>query len=228
MELELEELSRCLEMPSVTVERWIRQGWIPVKKQGSTCLFSNSALKKWARDHNIQYHPPGQRPEQQPAEELITLGGAVEKGGIYYGIAGDEVDEVLSRAVFSMENLETEDDRRIFLERLRKREQMMSTGVGNGVAIPHPRTPLNHNGIPTQIAVCFLEKPVDYRAVDKKPVHVLFVLAAKTSKQHLHLLSRISYCLRDNDFLRLLSEIPDDRTLKDRIAQFDAHLNGSG
>jgi PTS system nitrogen regulatory IIA component len=61
--------------------------------------------------------------------------------------------------------------------------------------------------------------------VDKKPVHVLFVLVATTARQHLHLLSRLSFCLRDNSFLALLSQRPEPETLRNKMAEFDQRLN---
>ncbi|MCF8110871.1 MAG: PTS sugar transporter subunit IIA [Desulfobacteraceae bacterium] len=228
MELTIQEFCKCLDMPLNTIERWIRQGRIPVKRVENKCIFNDTALRKWAEEHNLHYHPPGEMQTENSSEKLVTLTEAVESGGIYYDISGDTVEEVLAAAVWRMESIESEEDRKVLYNSLIAREQMMSTGVGNGVAIPHPRTPLDREGIPTQIATFFLEKPVDYRAVDRKPVYVLFILVSKTSKQHLHVLSRISYCLRDNVFLQMLSETPDSQTLKGKIREFDAILNGSG
>lgn len=228
MELSLEEFSRCLDMPATTIERWIRQGRIPVKRLGNTCIFSDTAIRKWAGDHNLHYHSPGEKRSGDSAEKLETLSGALDRGGIYYDIGGSAVEEVLDDAVRRMQNIETPEDRQVLYDSLVAREQMMSTGIGNGVAIPHPRTPLGRRGIPAQIAACFPEKPVDYNAVDKNPVHALFILVAKTSREHLHLLSRISYCLRDREFLRLISGVPDPESIRKKIAEFDEHLNGRG
>ncbi|MFP4194688.1 MAG: PTS sugar transporter subunit IIA [Desulfobacterales bacterium] len=228
MELKIQELCRCLDMPLSTIERWIRQGRIPVKQVGSKCIFSDAAIRKWAEEHNLHYYPPEERQAENFSEKLETLTEAIESGGIYYGIAGDTVEKVLAAAVWQMENIESEEDRKVLYDSLISREQMMSTGVGNGVAIPHPRTPLDREGIPSQIAAFFLKNHVDYKAVDKKPVNVLFVLVAKTSREHLHLLSRLSYCLRDHAFLQMLSETPDSQTLKGKIREFDAILKGSG
>ncbi len=228
MQLKIDEFSGCLGTPASTIERWIRQGRIPVKKIGEKCIFSEKALKKWAETHNLHYHSPGEKQAEKKTEKFETLSGAIRQGGIYYNVSGNTVEEVLKSAVSAMINLDSETDRRALYESLIAREHMMSTGIGSGVAIPHPRTPLGRPGIPTQIATCFLKQPVDFKAVDKKPVGVLFVLAAGTSRLHLHLLSRISYCLRDNAFLQLLSETPDRQTIEGKFAEFDTLLNGSG
>ena len=47
------------------------------------------------------------------------------------------------------------------------------------------------------ISLCFLEKPVDFAAIDGKPVHALFTLISPTVRAHLHLLSRLAFALRD-------------------------------
>jgi PTS system nitrogen regulatory IIA component len=225
MELKLNEFAQCLQMPVTTIERWIRQGRIPVKKIGDTCVFSDTALKKWARTHNLSFCLPGEKQEEKPDPRMETLSEAIGRGGIYYDIAGDTVEQVIDSAVSAMQQVGSETARRVLYESLVAREQMMSTGIGNGVAVPHPRTPLSNSGIADQMAACFLEKPVDFKAVDKKPVHVLFVLVATTARQHLHLLSRLSFCLRDNSFLALLSQRPEPETLRKKMAEFDQRLN---
>jgi PTS system nitrogen regulatory IIA component len=225
MELKLNELAQCLQMPVTTIERWIRQGRIPVKKVGDACVFSDTALKKWARTHNLSLCLPGEKQEEKPDPKMETLSEAIGRGGIYYDIAGDTVEQVIDSAVSAMQQVGSETARRVLYESLVAREQMMSTGIGNGVAVPHPRTPLSNSGIADQMAACFLEKPVDFKAVDKKPVHVLFVLVATTARQHLHLLSRLSFCLRDNSFLAFLSQRPEPETLRKKMAEFDQRLN---
>jgi len=225
MELKLNEFARCLQMPVTTIERWIRQGRIPAKKIGDSCVFSDTALKKWARTHNLSFCLPDEKQEEKPDQKMETLSEAIDHGGIYYDIAGDTVEQVIDSAVSAMQQLGSDTARRVLYESLVAREQMMSTGIGNGVAVPHPRTPLSNSGIADQMAACFLEKPVDFKAVDKKPVHVLFVLVATTARQHLHLLSRLSFCLRDNSFLALLSQRPEPETLRNKMAEFDQRLN---
>ena len=80
------------------------------------------------------------------------------------------------------------------------REALASTGVGDGIAIPHVRNPIVlHVPRPT-VTLCFLERPVDFGALDGKPVHCLFTLVSPTIRAHLHLLSRLAFALRDPGF----------------------------
>ena len=54
------------------------------------------------------------------------------------------------------------------------------------------------------VSLCFLEKAIEYGALDNKPVYALFVVVSQTVRAHLHLLARLSYCLRDLNFQAIL------------------------
>ncbi|HOX07722.1 MAG TPA: PTS sugar transporter subunit IIA, partial [Planctomycetota bacterium] len=112
---------------------------------------------------------------------------------------GRDKSEVLRAAVEAM-RLPDEVNREQLLKVLMAREAMASTGVGDGIAIPHVRNPIVlHVPRPT-ITLCFLEKPVDFGALDGRPVHCLFTMVSPTVRAHLHLLSRLAFALRDPGF----------------------------
>ena len=91
------------------------------------------------------------------------------------------------------------------MQALLAREQLQSTGVGDGVALPHVRNPaVVEIGTP-MVCLCFLEAPVEYGALDGKPVKVLFTPLSPNVRVHLHLLSRISFAVRDSKFKSLLA-----------------------
>lgn len=227
MELSVMEFARCLNLPQSIIERWIRQGRIPVKRRGDLLVFSLTALNKWAVAHNLRFVGPGEAACEIAEQDPETLLSVMQCGGIYYDVPGGSVEDVLRAAVDRMAAIDSVEERQVLYDNLMSREQMMSTGIGNGVAIPHPRTPVTGRKT-ALIATCFLEKPIPYHAIDKQPVFVLFVLVAPTAKLHLHLLSRISFCLRDNGFLKLLVQIPDQQSLFAAIAEFDRRLDTPG
>ena len=91
-------------------------------------------------------------------------------------------------------------DREFLYQVLLAREALGSTGVGDGIAIPHVRNPIVlHLSRPT-VTLCFLERPVDFGALDGQPVSTLFTLISPTVRAHLHLLSRLAFTLRDARF----------------------------
>ncbi len=80
---------------------------------------------------------------------------------------------------------------------MRAREASATTAVGDGVALPHVRNPIVLHVSRPMVTLCFLDTPVDFGALDGKPVHVLFSLICPTMRSHLQLLSRLSFALHD-------------------------------
>ncbi|MFK8252446.1 PTS IIA-like nitrogen regulatory protein PtsN [Ancylobacter terrae] len=87
------------------------------------------------------------------------------------------------------------DEREIF-ETLNQRERLGSTGVGNGIAIPHGKLP-KLDGLFGLFAR--LEKPIDFEALDGEPVDLVFLLLAPEAAgaDHLKALARVARLLRD-------------------------------
>lgn len=93
-------------------------------------------------------------------------------------------------------------------EILLQREKLGSTGVGNGIAIPHGKLP--------KLGKIFgmfarLERPIDFEALDGQPVDLIFLLLAPETAgaDHLKALARIARLLRDPDVARKLRESQD-------------------
>ena len=101
---------------------------------------------------------------------------------------------------------------REILEILLQREKLGSTGVGNGVAIPHGKLP--------KLGKLFglfarLERPIDFEALDNQPVDLIFLLLAPegAGADHLKALARVARLLRDPDIVQKLRESRDAEAL---------------
>ena len=67
------------------------------------------------------------------------------------------------------------------------------------IAVPHARYPVVTHIPHPIVSLCFLEQSIDYGAIDGKPVDCLFTLISPTVRSHLHMLSRITYVLKDEN-----------------------------
>jgi PTS system nitrogen regulatory IIA component len=157
-------------------------------------------------------------------EELENLLSAMKRGGVLYDTKGDDVETALESAVENMPVLSKTSKKELY-QLLLERERLTSTGIGKGVAIPHPRDPLSDVLKSPVISTCFLEKPIDFGAVDDRPVFVMFILLSQSIKMHLHLLSRFSFCVRDNSFVEFLKTSPDEASFFAKIADFEKQLD---
>ena len=101
--------------------------------------------------------------------------------------------------------------------RLLEREELGSTGFGNGVALPHARI----EGINRPIAaLARFDRPIDYDAADGMPVNLACVLLspANAGATHLHALAALSRMMRDEHFREQLAEAADAEVLYGLIA----------
>lgn len=219
-------IAGALDLPVSTLERWIRQGRIPVQRSGTDVLFSPVALEKWAVTHNLSFTLNDDQAtaitNAPPSHDSLV--SAMERGDVYYQLAGNDPDGVLRTVVEHITFLSSGSKQEL-LQKLIAREQLATTGIGNGIAIPHPREPLSLPPDAPVITTCFLKNPIDYNAIDDQPVFVLFLLISPTVKMHLHMLSRLSYCIRDRDFVDFLATHPEASNLYSRVAVFEKQLD---
>lgn len=197
--LDVQDVANLLQISVVKVQRWIHQGIIPCKFQSGRFRFRLRELLEWARMHDFQVDlNPDEKPSES-AEKSFPLARAVERGGVVFGLEGNDIYCVL-KAVTAHLRLNPHVDAECVLEELLAREELASTGIGRGVAIPHPRHMLKLATSPPQVPLFFLKNPVDFSAVDGRPVDILFAMFSPDTPTHLELLSRLGFLLRKETF----------------------------
>ena len=87
------------------------------------------------------------------------------------------------------------------------REDVLSTAVGNGIALPHARAPIMKEEKDQRICVVYLKKPLDMKAPDERSVFVMFVLLTHNSQIHLKVLSSLAGLFRSARFRKALEEL---------------------
>lgn len=199
MKLLVKDAARLLDVSEKTIYRWIKQGSIPAYRLNDHYRFNRAELLEWATARRIAVSPEIFREAESEAASLPHLLEALATGGIHYRIGGSDREAVLRNVVEAM-RLPEDVDPQFLYEVLMAREALGSTAVGDGIAIPHVRNPLILHLERPMIALCFLERPVDFGALDGKPVSALFTLISPTVRAHLHLLSRLSFALKDPAF----------------------------
>ncbi len=106
----------------------------------------------------------------------------------------------------------TGESERVIFDILLQREKLGSTGVGNGIAIPHGKLPKLNKlfGLFAR-----LERPIDFEALDGQPVDLVFLLLAPegAGADHLKALARVARMLRDQEVARKLRQSRDAEAL---------------
>jgi PTS system nitrogen regulatory IIA component len=199
MQLAVRDVAKLLNVSEKTVYRWITQGTLPAYKVNDQYRFNRAEILEWATSNKINVSPEIFQETEGNAMPMPGLADALQAGGVFYRLEGQDKVAVL-RAVVEHMRLPEEVDREFLLSVLLAREQLASTGIGDGIAIPHVRNPIVLHVSRPLVSLCFLEKPVDFGALDGQPVSALFTLISPSVRAHLHLLSRLAFALRDAAF----------------------------
>ena len=199
MQLTVRDAARLLKISEHALMEHIEKGEIPFQCVRGRRSLNRDEVVEWAaaRGQAVPF-AAGTEIEHMPA-----LSAALAAGGIVHGLPGRDKDSVLRHLVESMP-LPADVDPDFLHSVLLAREALGSTAVGDGVAIPHPRSPILLRVPTALVTLCFLETPIDFGALDGKPVQVLFSTISPTTRAHLHLLSLLAFALRDPAFKECL------------------------
>ena len=203
MKLTVRDAAKLLQTTEATVQRWIREKSIPFHRAHDSYRFHRAELLEWATSRGIRVSPREfQADEAEGAARMPTLAEALEAGGVHDRVPGTDRASML-RAVVEHMPIDPE-DRGLLCDFLLAREALGSTGVGEGIAIPHVRNPIVLNVERPSVTLCFLQTPVDFDAIDGRPVDTIFSVVSPSIRGHLFLLSRIAAALHDPDFKRVV------------------------
>lgn len=210
-----------LGVSPATVQRWARQGRLGVMKPSGEFRFEEQELGRWAKDQGLSLTrgvAPSRRLVLDP--DALPLSAALSAGSVLHRVPGISAGEVLSNLV-ELAPLEESVDRLALLEQLQAREALASTALGQGVSLPHPRTPSTVFVQEPMVVIAMLEDVADWKALDEEPVHTAILLLSPSPQQHLQVLSRIAFVLRDARFVEALRTHEAADVLRELLAELE-------
>ena len=209
--LTIEEVAEYLRVSERTVYDWAQKGEIPCGKFGTSWRFKRSEIEKWVDSRLGDSRPQGNFVplflESVLRPEHIIVRDSGSKAEVLHELIALLCASPLVRSPKELE------------EGIFHREQLMSTGIGMEIGIPHVRL----NSVKDTILGAALSRGgiADYEALDSRPVKLVFMIVARQDQhaQHLKLLAQISSRLKDEvarqaltaaadaeDFYRLLTK----------------------
>ncbi len=138
-------------------------------------------------------------------------------------VQGRTKEDVLLELVSSLKKANLIDNADDVIRVIMEREKLGSTGIGDGVAIPHGKM----KGLDKILCVAARSSNgVDFDAVDRRPVHIFFLVLAPedSASMHLKVLSRISKILRDKSFRKRLLKLGDAHELYTALVEADSKI----
>lgn len=214
VDLNIRDLAEWLDVSEKTVRLWIRERTVPCYRIRHKYRFNRSEINEWILGSRPEFVSKLVDSDVRPSTALLTE--LVCNGGVYAGIAGDSVADVLANVVRAIK-IPGSIDRGTVLSALLDREKMMSTAIGRGIALPHPRNPVITDIRDAAVSICYLANPIDFNALDGSPVHTLFVLLTYSPRRHLEALAKISYMCRLEEFRMMLEGRASEKDVTDFI-----------
>jgi PTS system nitrogen regulatory IIA component len=198
MHLTVADVASLLRTPAKQIYRWIDEGELNCNWFHDQPRFNRTELLEWATARHMPIAVEQFLDDEGDDSSFPTLVACLGAGGIHHYIGGIDRSSVLRAVVDVMQLPEVEKE--TLVQVLLAREATGSTGIGDGIAIPHVRHPIVMGGSSASISLCFLKHPVDFCAIDSSPIHTLFLMVSTTVRGHLHTLAKLSTALRDPGF----------------------------
>jgi excisionase family DNA binding protein len=231
--LTIKELAAYLRLNERTVLKLAGEGALPGMRIGNQWRFRRRIVDAWLDDQIIGVSPTrirprrtvslaaaGLRPDWPTGDSLprtFALADCLAPEQIIPALEATTAMGVVEELATRAERLGLVRDRTWFTGALIARENILSTGIGHGVAFPH--TARRH---PEEVTRPFLLigrslKGVDFHAPDAALVKLFFVLGLRYDELHLPWLAKLSRLLASSGLLDALLEAPDASSLYDRL-----------
>ncbi|MDZ8118009.1 PTS sugar transporter subunit IIA [Pontiella agarivorans] len=196
----IEEVAEYLRVSERTVYDWAQKGDLPGGKLGTTWRFKRSDVENWVNSRISQQTPSKKKGMTSSAtltaERILIL---------------DECDKdtVLRNLVDLLAETPFVHNRDELLKGIFAREELMSTGIGFGVGVPHVRIDSVSDLV---MAVAVSKKPISgYSSLDNQPVQIVCMLAARSDQhaKYIRTLSGVSNRLKDAAVRKAIIEADD-------------------
>jgi PTS system nitrogen regulatory IIA component len=151
--------------------------------------------------------------------QIFSIDSLLTEGSFFYDC--DLNENTYIEQIVNMIELDKDVDRKIIVQLLKCREELMSTAIGHGISLPHPRIPLVVGSNKPILNVFFPRKSLNLTSIDGKPVHTIILLISQTITQHLSLLAELSYLLSKEAFHFAL----ENRLKSSEIIDIQQHIS---
>jgi excisionase family DNA binding protein len=204
----LKEVAEYIRLNEKTVTHLAQSGELVGSKIANQWRFERDAVTAWAASHNQPSDTETRQPvlsEVTGMPASLTVEAVLSLNRINLGLAGADKDAVLRELTAMVIPPARKQLSETLFQALKAREDLCSTCVEEGVAIPHSRNALV--GLVSQPVLAYgrHRTGIDYGAMDGKPVRHFFLLCAPNVRQHLQLLGRLARLIKDPELRAALN-----------------------
>jgi excisionase family DNA binding protein len=192
----LAEVAEYLQLAERTVLRMAQRGDIPAAKVASQWRFMRSLVREWlvGQMQSFPAHAVGSTGDLK--DPLLPLREILHPELMSFDLEPGPKESMLRQLLAPLLKTGFAKDTNLLLGGLLDRERMMTTAVGHGVAIPHPRRLMSGMFPEPAVALGICPKGTDFAAIDDQLVHIFFLICATREEIHLRLMANLSLMTR--------------------------------
>ena len=204
-QMDIQELAAYIGMDSRQAEKLALRGQIPCQKVGGSLRFNRAEINDWLQQQmgsmersSLDNMDAGITTHRQvkPEDDLITP--MLRPRAITTNLPARTKNSVLRELVALAQETDLLFDGDALLEALIKREELCSTAMEAGIAIPHPRRPLPYAVADSLLVIASTSNGIGFGAPDGGLSDLFFMTCSQDDRHHLHVLARLCRMLHDS------------------------------
>ncbi|MFZ0829264.1 MAG: PTS sugar transporter subunit IIA [Verrucomicrobiia bacterium] len=223
--LDLNGVANYLHLTPTDIEQRVKNREIPFEKRGDRIVFRKAEIDAWASQRILglpgqrlaEYHEKSTRHTRKILPQEAMLPELLRAGALDSAMTSKTKASVLRDLVALAEKTGNLGDPKVLLASLEAREELCSTAVPGGFALPHPRS---HEPYLFETSFIVVGRPVQeihFAAPDGQPTHLFFLICCQNDRLHLHTLARLCLLAQKTSLLEALRAAPDAETMRHAI-----------
>jgi len=220
--LNLDGVANYLHLTTADIEQRVKDREIPFEKRGDRIVFRKSEIDEWASQRILGlpgqrlavYHQKSTLHTRKILPQETMLPDLLQSGATDSAMTSKTKASVLRDLVALAEKTGNLGDPKALLASLAAREELCSTAVPGGFALPHPRS---HEPYLFETSFIVVGRPIQeihFGAPDGQPTHLFFLICCQNDRLHLHTLGRLCLLAQKTKLLDQLREAPDAETMR--------------
>lgn len=221
----LNEVARYLHLTEEEILKRVKDQEIPFEKRGGRVVFRKASIDEWASQRILNlserrladYHAKSTRSTGMLLEHTAILPAMLERGALDSAMTAKTKASLLRDIVALAEHTKLVNDPKELLASLEAREELGSTAVPGGLALPHPRVHEPYLFTASFLVVGRTMQEIHFGASDGHPTSLFLLICCQDDRFHLHTLARLCLMALTTDLLAQLRQAPDAKTMRDAL-----------
>ena len=214
----LAEVAEYLQLAERTVLRMAQRGDIPAAKVASQWRFMRPLVREWLVGQMQAFPAPQAAGDVGLKDPLLPLSEVLHGELMTFDLKPGPKESILRQLLAPLLRTGFANDTNLLLRSLLDRERMMTTAVGHGIAIPHPRRLLPGMFPEPAVALGICPEGTDFGAIDDQLVHIFFLTCATREELHLQLMANLSWLTRREGLIANLRAASSHQQVLDLVS----------